>query len=386
MTKILVECPQCIASVRIGVLAPLRYLQQQGLCEVTYRDTKEITRKDIAWCDVLVCVRGCEYPTLRVMRAAKQVGRFLVYFLDDDLLHIPEGNVSTKYYSDYKIKENLTQILSMCNVLWAVNPRILDGYGHWCSRSALTKVPAVAVREPPQKERVFNIVFAGSVDHSAMVQQKLSPAVQRLLTEFSNQIHFTFIGADPKLAGHGGVTYCPFIDSYESYQRIMANGSYALGLAPAYHTPFYACKYYNKFVEYTSYGIAGLYEDAPPFTDIVRDCENGFFCSGDSEAWYQRLRKIIRNRDQVKEVAAAAQKQLAGDFSYQVVSSSLTAQIPELVQFYAPPAEAQKVRLPAMKWIFYRERIQLLFRVYGFFACFVIFFKILKRLRKKLEK
>ncbi len=386
MTKILVECPDRIASVQVGVLAPLQYLQKKGQCQIQYRNTREITGNDIAWSDVLVCVRGCEYPTLCVAQAAKRAGRFLIYFLDDDLLHIPEGNASTKYYEDYQIKANLTKILSLCQVLWAVNPRVIEGYRRWCQRTVLARVPAMPIRKPPQASSPLQILFAGSVDHSAMVQNKLSPAVRQLLEEFPGELTFTFIGADPALPRQKGVSHYAYIDSYQRYQEIMSAGNYVLGLAPAYDTPFYACKYYNKFVEYTSYGIAGVYEEVPPFTDVVRDKENGFLCSGDAKTWYQKIREVISNRKELEEVATRAQQQLGEDFSPESVSSGLVSQLPELTQFQAPAVTAEDVRLPSMNRVFYQERIRLIFRMYGALACFVIAIKICKKLWKLIRR
>jgi len=386
MPNILVECPQCIASVRIGVLEPLRYLEKRALCEVRYCDTKEIARKDIAWCDVFVCVRGCEYPTLRVVQAAKQAGRFVVYFLDDDLLNIPTGNASTKYYSDYKIKQNLSKILCLCDVLWAVNPRIIEKYQQWCPRTALTKVPARLVQTPPEETDIFKIVFAGSVDHSAMIQEKISPAVKRLLEEFPDEIEFTFIGADPKLPKRPRVKYHAYFESYDQYQEAMITGRYTLGLAPAYDTPFYSCKYYNKFIEYTSYGIPGIYEAVAPYTDIVREGENGYLCLGDAEKWYGKIKEIMMNRHRIVQTAISAQRELERDFSHAAVTDALLVQIPEFQEYQASPVAVRDVDLPDMKWIFYQERVHLIFRMYGALACFVILAKVFWKLVKWIRR
>lgn len=386
MANILVECPQCIASVRVGVLEPLQYLQRKQRCKVRYRDTKEITREDIVWCDVLVCVRGCEYPTLRVIEASKRAGRFIAYFLDDDLLNIPMGNASTKYYSDHKIQQNLTKILSLCDVLWAVNPRIIEKYKQWCPRAVLAKVPARLIRKPPEFTEVLKVVFAGSVDHSTMVQEKISPAVSRLLLDFPDKVEFTFIGADPKLSERNGVIHYPYFDSYDHYQQVMVGGNFALGLAPAYGTPFYSCKYYNKFIEYTSYGILGIYEEVAPYTDIVREGKNGYFCSGNAEDWYRKIREIVENRRSIGQTAMYAQRELENDFSYAAVTSKIQIQIPELEKYQAPFVKAYDVQLPPMKWIFYQERIQLIFRMYGALACFVILAKAFWKLVKWIQR
>jgi len=389
-TRILVECPQLIASVRVGVMEPLRPLVEKECCELRYRDTKEISRGDVAWSDVLITVRGCEYPTLRIVQAAKRAGKFLIYFLDDDLLDIPRGNSSTDYYSDNKIKVNLTKIMSECDVLWAVNQKVIEKYQKWCGRAVLSKVPAEPRREPPKLEGVFHVLYAGSVDHSGIVQEKLSPAVVKLLTEFPCKLDFTFIGADPGIKGLPGVRYCPYYESYEAYQEAVLNGGFSLGLAPAYHTPFYACKYYNKFIEYTQYGIAGIYEDFEPYIQVVRDGENGFLCQGGPEDWYERMKEVLLSPKDVRRVAREAQAQMRMQFSYESIGQALREDIPELVNYRAPAVQESAVALPSMWWLFNRERIQLLFRMYGLVAVAVILWKtvkmIVKRIRRKMGR
>jgi len=389
-TKILIECPQLIASVRVGVMEPLRLLEQEKCCELRYRDTKEITRGDVAWCDVLITVRGCEYPTLRIVQEARRAGRFLIYFLDDDLLNIPHGNSSTDYYSDNKIKVNLTKIISECDLLWAVNQKVIEKYQKWCGRAVLSKVPAELRREPPGTDGVFHVLYAGSVDHSGMVQEKLKPAVIKLLAELPGELDFTFIGADPEIRGLPGVCYYPFYDSYEAYQKAVLNGGFSLGLAPAYHTSFYACKYYNKFIEYTQNGIAGLYEDCEPYTQVVRDGENGFLCQGEPEDWYQRIGELLLSREKVREAAQEAGTQMRAQFSYGSIDRALREAIPELVEYRAKTIQEDAVILPNMRWLFIRERLQMLCRIYGVAAVAVIPWKaikmIVKRIRKKLGR
>ena len=85
LTHVLVECPDLIASVQVGVLNVLAPLEGT-ICEVRFRETRRIRRKDIQWCDILICVRGCEVSTAMIISEAKRHGRLVFYFLDDDLL------------------------------------------------------------------------------------------------------------------------------------------------------------------------------------------------------------------------------------------------------------------------------------------------------------
>lgn len=386
MTKILVECPQKIASVRVGVLEPLKPLEKAGLCQIRYRDTKDITRKDIQWCDVLICVRGCEYPTLRIVQAAKAAGRFLVYFLDDDLLNIPSGNASSNYYRDNKIKVNLTQILGLCDVLWAVNRKIVDKYGQYVSRSALLCVPAKVLRRPPEASEQVHVLYAGSADHSRLVQELLAPAVQKILKEYGQRVDFTFIGADPNLRNTAGARFYPYFESYDEYQKTVLDGNFSIGLAPVYHTPFYACKYYNKFIEYSSCGIAGIYSNCEPYRQIVIQGENGVLCENTAEDWYQAIKQMVDLPQDMQQMALASAELLKERFNDQVVARSLEKQIPEVTSFQGPLISETAVCLPPMKLLFYQERLLLICRMYGPLAAFAIPWKAIKKIFKTIRK
>lgn len=386
MTKILVECPQQIASVRVGVLEPLRPLEEKGLCLVRYRDTKFITREDIGWCDIFVCVRGCEYPTLRAVSAAKKAGRFVVYFLDDDLLNIPAGNASTRYYRDNKIQVNLTRILGLSDVLWAVNQEIIVKYKKWCPRAVLLRVPAEILRLPPPPIDPVHILYGGSVDHSGLAQELLAPVVQKILSEYPGRVDFTFIGANPGLKNTAGVAYHSFFESYEAYHRAVLSGDFCIGLAPAYDLPFYACKYYNKFIEYSICGIAGIYSDCQPYQQIVRSGENGILCPNTFDGWYQAIKQLLDAPGTAGKMAQRASAELQKDFTYDAVSQSLQQQIPEITRYHPQDLSQEKIDLPSMQFLFYQERILLLFRMFGPLAVFVIPAKAVKKLFKMIQK
>lgn len=386
MTKILVECPQKIASVQVGVLGPLCPLEKAGLCQVRYRDTCQIVKADILWCDVLVCVRGCEYPTLRIVKAAKAAGRFLVYFLDDDLLNIPSGNASSNYYRDNKIKVNLAKILGLCDVLWTVNRKIAVKYGQYVSRTALLRVPAKIRRQPPESSEQIHVLYAGSADHSRLIQELLAPAVQRILKEYGQKVDFTFIGADPNLRHTEGVRYYPYFESYDAYQKTVLDGNFSIGLAPVYNTPFYACKYYNKFIEYSSCGIAGIYSNHEPYMEIVVQGESGILCENTVEGWYQAIKQMVDFPQHIREMACTGVKILEEQFTYQNVAQSLKEQIPEATSFQGPQISEKGVSLPPMKLLFYQERLLLLCRMYGLLAIFVVQLKAIKKIFKTVKK
>ena len=387
MVNILVECPSLIASVRVGVLQPLQPLQENGQCEIRYRNTIDIKRQDIRWCDILIIVRGSERMTLKAAEAAKAAGKFLIYYLDDDLLNIPDGISSTPYYRDPEVKGNIVKILSLCNVLWAVNRRILEKYSQWCSRTVLSRVPAKLLKDAKHVvQDKLHILYAGSVDHNGLVQEKLSPAVRRILQRYSDKVDFTFIGADPKLRGIDGVKCYSYFDSYDAYQKVLLDGKFDIGLAPGSRSPFFSCKYFNKFIEYSTYGIAGIYENCPPFTDIVKDGENGMLCGEESEDWYAALCSVIEGKRNIAQMVGNAQKLLLRDFTHDEIVRNLTADIPELVSYASRAVALREIHYLPMKWIYLEERLELYWRRYGILAVFAIPCKAVRKLWRYLRQ
>lgn len=373
------------ASVRVGVIKSLSFSEHRGGCELRYRDTKEIRRRDIAWCDIVVCVRGCEKPTVQFLRAAKEAGRFLIYFLDDDLLDIPPGNESTNYFYDREIRENLLKALSKCDVLWTVNPKIAEKYGQWCERAVLSVIPSEVSRRPPKPSEKLHVLYAGSVDHNGLVREKLSYAVRTLIQDYAGTVDFTFIGADPGLAGVPGVRHYPFFASYDEYRKVILEGEFSVGLAPSFHTPFYACKYFNKYIEYAENGIAGVYENCEPYTFVVRDGENGFLCGERPEDWYQMLKELLSHRDRIEAAAQRSASVLEEKFSPKRVDRALNEAIPELENFRGIEIPEKEVDLPALWWSFYKERLRLTSRIYGPLSIAVIPWKTCRVVGKMIK-
>lgn len=381
--NILVECPSLIPSVRLGVLEPLKPLESQGKCIVRFLETIHITKKDIAWCDIFICVRGFEYVSMKAAKAAKLAGRFVIYFLDDDLLNIPEGVGSKDYFSDQDQKSALINIIGFSDVIWCVNSLIgkkysVFGNGRW----VLERVPVTLFPIQSSKDGVINILYSGSTDHTSVIQEYISPVVQKLCEEFREMITFTFIGADPGLHGYHNVRYIKFFDNYEDYNHFISKSRFHIGLAPIRNTEFYQCKYYNKFIEYGKIGAVGLYTDCLPYRLVIRNNQNGFLCQNTFESWYTTLKRVINDSDLRKQCTNAAYNDLLNNFSYDRVGTQLLEDIPELEFFYAPCINSTKIQLKNMFFLFYAKRASFLWRRYGVLAIPITCLKAIKKIKK----
>ena len=192
-TNILVECPELISSVKIGVLD---LLENREECNIEFKRTSTITKHDILWSDVVISVRGCEKASLKIMESANRAGRYTIMFLDDDLINIPLNLDSTKYYNDKKLKKYILEILANCQILWAVNPRIIEKYSKYTIKKngVLGKVPMKIEIEKKEWTEPVKVLYAGSIDHKQTLQKIISPVITKfdeiINKKIANRVNF----------------------------------------------------------------------------------------------------------------------------------------------------------------------------------------------------
>lgn len=386
--NILVECPALIASVRVGVLNNLRAL---GGTEQTvrFRETLNIRRSDIEWADIVVCVRGCEPASRVIMSSAKKFGRLLIYFLDDDLLNVPEGLSCSDYFNRSAIRGSMIEILGKADILWYVNPLIGEYYQQYTNaRLVLTRIPAElhAPKAPNEAGGKVKVLYAGSVDHRGLTDELLIPAAKLLEQRQPGRFSFCFIGAVPSEKGLPFVeTHC-FFNDYDEYCRFTSEGGFSIGLAPVRNSHFYQCKYINKFIEYSRIGITGVYTDSLPYSMTVTDGVTGYLTENTPEAWADAILRAADDPSGTTECCRRAAELLEREFSPEKSASELREKLPELLSFHAPKVKIDFFAMPPLRLVFFAERCTYFWRRNPFTAPFMIIAKIIKVLCRDLLK
>jgi len=329
-------------------------------------------------------VRGSETLTELVISEAKRHGRLVFYFLDDDLLHLPEDSLSRAYFDYGENQQALRNIIGQSDGLWGVNEEIHKVYLPLCGvqRWICTRVP-VHLREMVScnaAQGPVKILYAGSKDHQNMVREILVPAVQKVIEQCGEAVDFTFVGPDPQIPGSAQVHHHAFFDDYKQYRAFVENGNYQIGLAPVRLSQFYQCKYYNKFVEYTSVGAVGIYTDSPLYGQIVRHGENGILSRNEPEEWAESIINLVEQPELRQSCFRNAAELISAQFRPEVVSEELLRQMPELREFRAPPVLLIDISTFNPWLIFYTGRLKYLFRRYHILAVPILVFKAVRKM------
>lgn len=147
-----------------------------------------------------------------------------------------------------------------------------------------------------------------------------------------------FVGLHPDMSevtGLSKVVYVPSMNM-ENYIRHMEKNRYDIGIAVLNPDHFNERKYFNKFIEYTRYGICGIYSNCMPFQLVVKDKENGIFTNNSDDGWYEALKLLIDNPELKKKCILNAQNYLATQHSEEFLMNKLVTDCKELVCFSAP--------------------------------------------------
>lgn len=359
--NILVESPVMLPSVKVGVLDILERLQNRGLCTVFFMKTFEITKNDILLCDILITVRGCESMSLEIAQAAKKMSRFIIYYLDDDLLNLPKTAISSEFYSRESNRSNLIKLIGLSDILWSNNDKIINKYSKYGNNIRCVRNDTIAkklISHNRENEGLTKVLYAGSVDHSFLVRKYVLPAIKRIVSEYKDSIEVTFIGIDLKNDDFPQIKTYEFIDDYEKYKEIVNNGNYDIGLATISTSEFFQCKYYNKFIEYTSIGAVGVYTNTFPYKSIVNSGVNGILVENSVDSWYEGIKLLIDYPSNRAQCLESAQKEIEAHFNEDYILNYIENQIPEFISYKVNNNNLfRAVHLCNGRWVYAKQRL-----------------------------
>ncbi|KHD13831.1 glycosyl transferase family 1 [Clostridium butyricum] len=387
MINILVECPELIASVKVGVLKPLEPFIEKYKCNVIYKRTIDIKTKDICNCDIFITVRGCEFMTLQIVKIARKLNKTIIYYLDDDLLNVPIGPWCPEEYYNQVVRKNLITVMSYCNILWGVNNLICEKYLKytkdkiWISnRTPMSIEPSIE-----DNEQKLHILYAGSESHSKVLQENLSKVIEAVAIKYSETVDFTFIGANSGINNLNNVKNIPTIKNYDKYKEYVRNNNFSIGIAVIKDEPFFHCKYYNKFLEYTSINCVGIYTNCKPYTYVVKNNENGILCNNTYDEWYKSIEMLIINK-KLRDKCLKNAKEYVNEYHNNI---STEIHLEQQLKPYLKKSENKKTLkfLPSLKLIYIYSRIDMIYKEFGIFKGSIqIIKKILRKIKKIGEK
>lgn len=319
-------------SVNLCGFLQLRKLAEEGSVSFRHKRITDVKRTDLDWAQVVAFVRGDGLLDEMMAKVCHEAGKYVLYILDDDLLNVPMDLGSGPYYAQESVKRHIRRMLEYSDCFVSPSPVLLKKYGGQCRNSFQLLEPAACClkEKRPNGDGKVHIGFAGSSDRGSDIDRIISEALTAVMVRYGEQITLEIFGTRTEIAEKLGCKTYPYTESYEEYQEMMARLNWDIGLAPMPETAFHACKHYNKLVEYSGFGIVGVYSDVPPYSDAVEQGETGFLCENTTQAWVVALSRLIEDEDLRREMARNCLNRAEGVFSVKTSAAQMMDELSKL--------------------------------------------------------
>ena len=302
----------------------------------------QVQKEDIDWADIVAFVRGDGFLDEWMAKASHNAGKYVLYILDDDLLHVPGELGSGPYYAQKSVQRHIRRVMAYSDCLVSPSQRLRDRYGRYFSSTAPVVEPSLGgvKQKPAHADGKIHIGFAGSSDRGRDVDLILTDALVRIARRYGEKVSISFFGVQTDAARILGCKHYPYTESYDGYRERMKALNWDIGLAPMPDTAFHACKHYNKLVEYCGYGIAGVYSALPPYEDAVEDGVTGLLCENTTDAWAAALSRLIEDKTLRKSISRNCLARAEGEFSIQAAGE----QMRQVLSGIALPKTSRRVK------------------------------------------
>lgn len=303
---------------------------------VRFISVSKLEHSDLSWCDVLYMIRPNNAVFGRIARISRQYGIMVVFFLDDDLLHLPKGNADIPWR-----KSGLAYTARKSDIIVSSSTYIRANY----SKSfAVGRMVSINTAVPPREIRKHDegrnerikIVYAAGLAHKSLFDRFIKPILTQLDEKCGERISITFMGVHPELDVNNYNMPINYIDSLplNEYREKIEEENFDIGLAPLVTSEFTKCKYFNKFIEYAMFGIVGLYSDTEPYTFVIKDKENGILVQDDPNDWLEAICGAVEDSDLIKKCRENSYNLLTNRFAPDKIMDQFIADIPEMIKVH----------------------------------------------------
>ncbi len=336
MTNVLLIYEQFTPSVKLCAFEQLNYLSQTGSLRLTHSCVGKLSKKLCMLCDVVVFVRSTSILEMMLAKEFKKQGKLLIYVLDDDLLNVPNNMFSSDFYRYPKIIKRISDMMNLCDILLTPSILLAEKYQTYFTKTVTVEEPCVAKAiVNRRKNEILKIGFAGSLDRAGDINLLISEAIRALINKYGKKISIEFMGALPQVADELGLQHYPYEDNYDSYKKKLDKLNWDIGLAPMPDTEFHRYKHYNKYVEYSSSLITGVYSNVQPYTRVIKEKVNGLLCDNTKEAWVEAVSWLIDHPEETERIRLYNSHHIQESFSTKVIAERLLQELPELGSYCA---------------------------------------------------
>ncbi|MEI6395047.1 MAG: glycosyltransferase, partial [Verrucomicrobiota bacterium] len=312
------EPPNCaVALVRLS--GPICQLERQSRMRLRWCTVSapQVNLEELLAGDLFVlqrefCERRISAP---VVAAIRELGKPIVFELDDLLINVPESNPHHKHCES--MTPDVLAMLREADFI-TVTTAPLKRYLEEAEGQAKGKIHVLpnylnldiwdGAQPPPEKpSKPFVIGWFGTATHDEDLAI-IKPAIVRLVRKHAGRIVFKFWGYLPKdLEGLPGVQLVRGSQpDLRLHARDVVKSRIDLAVGPLLDHPFNHAKSDVKWLEYSICYIPGIYSTISPFTNSVEHGRTGWLVDNTTDAWVEAIELFMRDHQLRRTIAIQA--------------------------------------------------------------------------------
>lgn len=197
---------------------------------------------------------------------------------------------------------------------------------------------------PQSPDGKIHILYMGTKTHTEDLML-VKAAYQKIKAEYGEKVSLDVVGGVPDgMSIFADNLISAAIDSnlddYASFvQWIRDNNRWQFGIIPLKNTNFNEKKTYIKFLDYAALGIPAICSEIDPYSEIVRDGQNGLIIKNDVESWYRAIKKMIEDADLREKLATNAFQTLVEKHILQHTAKDFAQPYQKLLNWQPPRPE-----------------------------------------------
>jgi processive 1,2-diacylglycerol beta-glucosyltransferase len=308
------------ASPHLRLVAPCRDAGLELLLGTEWvGNNLRISPELVALADLVVIQR--DFPRWqegyrKVIDQARELGKPVVYELDDLLTELPADHADSQHYLPARWAMLLAAFEA--DVVTVTTPELRSHMEHYNAQvRTLPNYLDNAVWELDAEARLagrpLTIGYAGSRSHVQDLAY-LEPVLLRLLQRYGAGLRICFWGkapVPPRLLEQPGVVWDSAHElDYSRYANRFSHAQFDIAIAPLVDSEFNSAKSHLKYLEYSALGVPGVYSACQSYGALV-DGNNGLLAASSVE-WEQALIRLIedeRLRHQMGQAALSTVRQ-----------------------------------------------------------------------------
>lgn len=253
----------------------------------------------------------------QLVRCVRKSQACLIYTADDNLLDLEHIPIEQKRAMRYLAREadgvivsteGLADRFKWLNGTVQVVPNALD------ERLLHRPLRMNRCKRPSPGRKVIG--YMGTATHDADVLMALQP-LRAILRKYSDVVELQFVcgvAKAPTVHAFDGlpIRIVPIARGCGHYTKFVSwmirRTSFDLAIAPLEDTAFTRCKSDIKFLDYSAFGVAGIYSRVPSYQETVQHLETGYLADNTPEAWADALECMLEDDALRERIAANAQQ------------------------------------------------------------------------------